>query len=66
MNGGTAQSSSLFEVSSALAGEDLKYWAEHPELPALLSHFMAKGDQGFSSVSKKKQSPSTHVHGGEY
>lgn len=26
----------------ALAGEDLKYWLAHPELPALISHFMAK------------------------
>lgn len=49
MEEGTARCDPPVEASSALAGEDLKYWAAHPELPALVSHFMAKGDNSYFS-----------------
>lgn len=35
----------LAEKESRLVGEDVAYWRAHPELPALISHFMAKGKQ---------------------
>lgn len=33
----------LAEGVAALVGEDFQYWTAHPELPALVSHFIAKG-----------------------
>lgn len=33
----------IAETKATLIGEDLRYWAAHPEVPALVSHLMAKG-----------------------
>lgn len=33
----------IAEAKAVLMGEDLRYWAAHPEIPALMSHLIAKG-----------------------
>lgn len=34
------------DARSALAGEDREYWSAHPEIPALVSYFLANGESG--------------------
>lgn len=34
----------LAAARSALVGEDRAYWAAHPEIPALVSYFLANGE----------------------
>lgn len=43
-------SDSLDKVLSRLEEDNAVYWMLHPELPALISHFMAKGK------------PACHIH----
>lgn len=32
--------------SASLAAEDREYWSAHPEIPALVSYFLANGESG--------------------
>lgn len=39
---------------SALAGEDRKYWSAHPEIPALVSYFLANGERVSEWVGQRR------------
>lgn len=43
MAGGASDNDPLGTALSRLEDDNAEYWRLHPELPALISHFMAKG-----------------------